>query len=82
LPSNHEQINEKLKFINECQASIFDVTMDNNNMNNNIILKKTDNIIKKKYKLYQYNLYVYCDMPPLVCDLPTHNLGSPIWHQL
>jgi hypothetical protein len=51
--SNNDQYNETIKFINECQLSIFDFTKNNAN---NIILKTKEKIIKKKYKLFQYNL--------------------------
>jgi hypothetical protein len=61
--SNNEQLeetsninsNETIEFINECNTSIFDFTKDKTN---NIILKPKVKNIKKKYRLYQYNLYI------------------------
>jgi hypothetical protein len=44
--------NQTLNFIND---SIFDFTKSNTN---DIVLKTKEKIIKKKYKLYQYNLNV------------------------
>jgi hypothetical protein len=48
--------NETIKFINECGMSIFNFTKDNTN--GQIILTPKVKRIKKKYKLYQYNLNI------------------------
>lgn len=55
LEQIEQQYNETLEFINECNMSIFNFTKDNTN---NVILKPKEKIIKKKYKLYQYNLNI------------------------
>jgi hypothetical protein len=47
--------NETLEFINECNMSIFNFTKDKTN---EVILKQKEKIMKKKYRLYQYNLYI------------------------
>jgi hypothetical protein len=55
LTSKLDQYNETLEFINECGMSIFNFTKGNTN---NVILKPKEKTIKKKYKLYQYNLNI------------------------
>jgi hypothetical protein len=47
--------NETLNFINECNMSIFDFTKDKTN---EVILTPKLKTIKKKYKLFQYNLNI------------------------
>jgi hypothetical protein len=53
LLSNNEQNNETIEFLTKCNMSIFNFTKDKTN---DVILKPKEKIIKKKYKLFQYNL--------------------------
>ena len=49
----NEQNNETIEFLTECNMSIFNLTKD---QTNDMILKPKEKIIKKKCKLFQYNL--------------------------
>ena len=53
--NSNEKLEQTIEFINECHASIFDFSKDNTNK---VVLKPKEKMIKKKYKLYQYNLII------------------------
>jgi len=55
LTSKLDQYHETLEFINDCDMSIFNFTKDKTN---EVKLKPKEKTIKKKYRLYQYNLYI------------------------
>jgi uncharacterized membrane-anchored protein len=54
LEQQIEKFNETIEFLTECNMSILDFTKDKTNA---VILTPKEKTIKKKYRLYQYNLY-------------------------
>jgi hypothetical protein len=67
--------NETIKFLNECKASIFEFTKDDNN---NVIMKQSNKVkvIKKKYILSQYdittNSYIYIEKFNKLSDITNY----------
>jgi len=55
LTSKLDQYHETLEFITDCGMSIYDFTKDKTN---DVILTPKEKTIKKKYKMFQYNLNI------------------------
>ena len=84
LLSNNEQYNETIEFLNKCNMSIFEFSKDNTNA---VILTPKEKTIKKKYKLYQYNLNIeystFMDITKYLTNLDIHiNLKTLLKNKL